>query len=362
MLDSPPMPAGEDLPRATPPNGGPEDPVADGGGATEGAGAEATTAWIRAWIGPAGAVAASTVALVVIAGTAAVHLTGSEFPMWASSPRYLWIMTRFFVAVLVLRSIVTRRLPRWPQLVDMAGVLLLMTALVAGYTTLKVHVPLINEARWDAAMAALDRALCLGIDPNVFLVTILSQGPRWLGPAIDQYYYSFVTLFVVFAAWYLADPSPRNRSSFAAGWIVLWGAGALLYVAFPVLGPVFFTRSLWQEVAGVFPFAAALQAALLKNYLAVVSGQTRHIVQEYGIAAMPSLHVATHAYLWLWARRIGSRWAPLFLAMTLATWFCSVATGWHYMVDGLVGLLVAWAAARLALGLREKGPSAHDVP
>ena len=61
--------------------------------------------------------------------------------------------------------------------------------------------------------------------------------------------------------------------------------------------------------------------------------------------------MATHGYLWIWARRVGNRLAPLFLAMTTATWIASVATGWHWLVDGLVGLLLAWMAARLALFL-----------
>lgn len=310
--------------------------------------------WLGAWRGPTGAVTIVTVAILVIAATAATLAAGSDYQMWVSSPHYLWVMSKFFAAVLGVRIIFSRRLPRVSLLLDMVVVLLLMTALANAYTALKVQVPLINGANWDAEFAAADRFLGLGIDPNVFLITIVDGGPSWLAQAIDTYYYAFVTMFVIFAAWFLTDPRQEYRVAFATGWVMIWGLGAVLYVAFPSRGPVFFTRDLWQEIAFNFPFAASLQAALLKNYAALVAGETRHIVHEYGIAAMPSLHVATHGYLWIWARRVGARLAPLFLAMTTATWIASVATGWHWVVDGLVGLLLAWAVARLVLLLLDR--------
>lgn len=317
--------------------------------------------WRLAWTSPTGAVVFGSVAVLVLAATIATWAVNSNFQMWASSPRYFVVMAKFFAALLGVRIVISRRLPQVSQLLDMALVLLLMTTLAAAYTSLKVQVPLINGANWDQDFAAADRVIGIGVDPNVFLITVLGGGPSWLAQSIDMYYYAFVTMFVVFAAWYLTDPRQEYRVAFAAGWVLIWGLGAVLYVAFPSRGPVFFTRNLWQEIAAVFPFAASLQSALLGNYTALVGGETRHIVHEYGVAAMPSLHVATHAYLWIWARRIGSHLAPLFLAMTLMTWIASVATGWHWVVDGLVGLLMAWSATNVVLWLMNRtGRNAVD--
>ena len=320
-------------------------------------------AWRRGWTGPAGAVAFAVVVVLVLAATVATWAAHSDYQVWSGTPRYLLIMSTYFAIMLGVRAVVSRRLPRLPVLLDIVAVLLLMSALAAGYTALKVQVPLLNGANFDAQMATADRILGLGIDPNVFLVSVFAGGPPWLAGAVDTYYFYFVTLFVIFAGWFLTDPRQDHRVAFAAGWIVVWAAGAVMYVALPVRGPVYFTRDLWHDVAQVFPFAAQLQAALFQNYTALVGGETRHIVHEYGIAAMPSLHVATHAYLWLWARNVGARLAPLFLAMMVATWFASVATGWHWAVDGLVGLLLAWAAARMALALlrRPASSAAHET-
>jgi hypothetical protein len=308
--------------------------------------------WRRVWCSRTGALIFGFIAFLVVIATGATWVVDSEYQMWANSPHYFMVMAKFFVVLLFVRILVRRRLPTVSQLLDMVLVLLLMTLLAAAYTSLKVQVPLINESNWDAEFAFADRILGVGMDLNVFLITVFNGGPPWLGDAIDTYYYAFVTMFVVFAAWFLTDPRQEYRVAFAAGWILIWGSGAILYVAFPSRGPVFFTRGLWQEIAAVFPFAAMLQSALLDNYTALVAGETRHIVHEYGVAAMPSLHVATHGYLWIWARRIGSHLAPVFLAMTMMTWLASVATGWHWAVDGLVGLVMAWGATAVVFQLQ----------
>ncbi len=64
----------------------------------------------------------------------------------------------------------------------------------------------------------------------------------------------------------------------------------------------------------------------------------------FGVAAMPSLHVAAHWLFALWAKRYARR---LFLPLVLATgltFFGSLVTTWHYAVDGYAGLLIAWLA------------------
>lgn len=114
----------------------------------------------------------------------------------------------------------------------------------------------------------------------------------------------------------------------------------------PALGPVYAFEGYLLRIAAMFPTNAATQAALLTNYDAVhrlMAGEDAMIVPHLGIAAMPSLHVAVHFFLFLWARRIGSRLSPLLLGMTMLTFIGSMATGWHYLIDGLIGLVLAAA-------------------
>ena len=66
---------------------------------------------------------------------------------------------------------------------------------------------------------------------------------------------------------------------------------------------------------------------------------------------MPSLHVGGHWLLLLWIRRRARPWLLPAALGTALTLIGSVVTGWHYAVDGYVGILIAtlayWAAWRL---------------
>jgi hypothetical protein len=69
-----------------------------------------------------------------------------------------------------------------------------------------------------------------------------------------------------------------------------------------------------------------------------------------GISAMPSMHVALAVWTLFAAYRI---WKPLAVPAflyVLVIWSASIASGWHYATDGLVGALIAcaaqWAATR----------------
>jgi len=63
-----------------------------------------------------------------------------------------------------------------------------------------------------------------------------------------------------------------------------------------------------------------------------------------GIAAFPSLHVAFEFLVWLWLRRVWRAGAMLFAIFTVLIFLGSVVTGWHYLIDALAGLALAFVA------------------
>jgi hypothetical protein len=138
--------------------------------------------------------------------------------------------------------------------------------------------------------------------------------------------------------------------------VLLWLGGLALYVAVPVLGPCYVFPDLLAETAPRYPRSAELQQALLVNYravTAVLAGEAAVKVQlVYGIAAMPSLHVATPALFLAHCLERRHALRTPFLLLTLAFLVGSVVTGWHYAVDGYAGILLAvaaWAVARLTV-------------
>jgi hypothetical protein len=67
-----------------------------------------------------------------------------------------------------------------------------------------------------------------------------------------------------------------------------------------------------------------------------------------GISAVPSIHVAVSLWIYLTARSLCRRAAPWALAYALFVWIASVQLGWHYVADGLagvIGMVGIWAVS-----------------
>jgi membrane-associated phospholipid phosphatase len=63
---------------------------------------------------------------------------------------------------------------------------------------------------------------------------------------------------------------------------------------------------------------------------------------------MPSLHIAMVALTAIWLAA-AHRWTLFFtVPWVLLVWMSTVLLGWHYIVDGAAGLLLAVASALLA--------------
>jgi len=273
-------------------------------------------------------------------------------------------------AVIRRRAAGERVRPRWGEVFawfwDVTWVLATLSLLATTYTWCKLFLPAYGGALWDGRLAATDIAVHLGVNPNVALVTIFADGPRWAAKAMDAYYCAFVSTMIAGTAWFLADLDRARRLAFTAGFVVLWSVGLWGYIAMPALGPVFAFPDIATEVKGVFPAVASTQVLLAENYRRILlilasPGRSILVAPQYGVAAMPSLHVAAHALLFLWAWRVGSRLRAVLLAMTILTFLGSIATGWHYAIDSWAGLALAALAllpAWLLLeALRRKAPS-----
>ncbi|MFI5179764.1 MAG: phosphatase PAP2 family protein [Thermoanaerobaculia bacterium] len=232
---------------------------------------------------------------------------------------------------------------------DLLRLLLVAGLLYHGHVWLKVIVPFLNPQLFDADLARLDAAIHFGLNPGPFALGLLPW-PFFLR-SIDVYYAAFVPLTVAGMAWFLTAPSRPERARFAAGFALLWLAGAWLYVALPALGPCYVYAPDYAESARSFPLQTATQTLLLTHYRALLGaaakGESIRILPVLGIGAMPSLHVAAHAFLALFARRRSRLLFLFFTAATVLTFWGSLVTGWHYAVDGYAGLLLALLCWRL---------------
>jgi hypothetical protein len=272
-----------------------------------------------------------------------------------------WFMTLqiavYVVAALVVRLVLQRFFPsvlkcRWQVgrsdlfrvSVEMAAIVLALTLTSYAYSWPKVMVPVLNGSLWDSLLARIDILMCFGINPNEFLLTIFESGPAVACSLLDRYYGAFVASQAAISGWFVTDPRFRRRTAFTTAFIALWIVGAWTYVAVPGLGPIYIYEDFFERASVLYPINAATQAALYSNYQAVgqvMAGGNAMIMPHLGIAAMPSLHVGIHFFLYLWARHVGSRLRPVLLGMTVLTFLGSVALCWHYVIDGVAGLILA---------------------
>ena len=274
-------------------------------------------------------------------------------PMLASLPRILVAGVALHVVVALVRRRPVlgflRAFVRPGSLLGWARICAAFMLVTFAYAWLKVCVPLLNQRLWDLELWRLDRALHLGFAPNVFLVELLAGTPL-LG-ALDLWYsFWIVTVFAAWA-WAAAHPDAARRRNFAFACALLSIAGSWLYLTLPALGPCYAYPELFASVTGEIRHAAGTQAALAANYARMVAGRDGTLSQfnpYLGVAALPSLHVGAHWLFALWARRHAR---PMFLplaAATALTLVASVATGWHYAVDGYAGMLLAWLVLAVA--------------
>lgn len=233
------------------------------------------------------------------------------------------------------------------------------------YFWLKVCVPLINTRLWDGELWELDRLLHFGVSPSI-LLTETFRGTGLVAP-LETWYGWWLPTMMFGLSFFCAAPDAGTRRRFMLSSVLIWTLGPWIYLAVPALGPVYVRGEVFQELAPEMPHARAAQAMLWRNYQTVVAGREgtlKRFNPTRGIAAIPSLHVGGHWLLLLWVRRRARPWLVPALLGTLLTLIGSVVTGWHYAVDGYVGIAIAslayWAAWRLDPEPPE--PDSGDAP
>jgi hypothetical protein len=246
----------------------------------------------------------------------------------------------------------------WPKLL-----IIVVGVLAAGInmTTFMWTKPLLNYLvpfRADPLLAAIDNRLFLGHDPWT-LLTSMNTG-------LDAIFYHrawFALMILALIIALAAPPSPR-KSAVMMTYFLLWSViGPVIHLLMPAAGPIFFANlGYGDRFAGL---GSASETSEVATYLwTIYSGDG--FGPGSGISAMPSLHIATSTWIMLvvvlFARRlvvpVGGACAWIFLL--------SIALGWHYASDGIVGaaatLLCYWALHSVYASRSRAHPEAALAP
>ncbi|HSP35272.1 MAG TPA: phosphatase PAP2 family protein [Thermoanaerobaculia bacterium] len=234
------------------------------------------------------------------------------------------------------------RSPGW--LVDSVRIIVCGALMVHTYFWIKLVVPLLHPVLYDQLLWNIDRAMFFGYSPNVLFLNVFSQQPvlKSIDWAYARIFFASMSIAFIF---FLSAPSRRLRAAFSNGNTLLWLVGAWLYMLVPSMGPAYRFPDVWLPFVYGLDMTQAFQAMLIRNYQAVlrlpVGGSLRDVQLMYGVAAFPSLHVAFQTFVFLWMRRLWIYGEIVFGVFTLVILIGSVVTGWHYLIDGLAGMIMA---------------------
>lgn len=257
----------------------------------------------------------------------------------APAPRvgtYLGLALSALLAALALRVAFRRRAERATWLALLLGTLLIALA-ASLFLPLKYAIPGEMPFWLDIPLAHFERKL-FGTDPWRIADGLFG----WALVPIDRIYGLWLPVqsLVLFSVMLLPPSARKSRALIAYGlaWFLLGLVAAVLCAS---AGPIFYDRLLG---AGEF----ADLGARLREGAWMAHGESDAMWTSFasgrpglaaGISAMPSLHVAISVWIWLTARSLAPRAAPFALAYALFMWAASVQLGWHYLSDGLAGIL-----------------------
>lgn len=324
--------------------------------------------------------------IYLLIGYTTQHILGLDISpldqIWAT---YIGTVGFFLVAgfcVFALWFIYLKRIRHQPDLLDYVGAhlrevlspdriflilpaLIIWPAFVNCFSYLKVLITRIQPFYLDPYLMRLDRLLHFGRLPS-----------EWLGPILNYPLPLFI-LNWIYAFWFLifmtvllmqmANTSQRHlRSHYLLAQMLLWPVfGNLLATVLSSAGPAYYgliiggndpyaahmldikgAASHWG--VSLFGFHLQLPFTAIQMQQILWNARSQSGFLGMGISACPSLHVAS---AWLIARlshAYGRRAMLCGYSFLVLIFLASIQLGWHYAVDGYLGMLGAWLCWRVA--------------
>lgn len=233
---------------------------------------------------------------------------------------------------------------RWtPYRIGMIGLALVAYQVVyLSYRNLKSWD--VFRAPKDEMLLRWDRDLFFGHSPAVLLHDLLGQDVA--ARVLTSIYESFSWLVTIALVASLAfTPTVRSAYVFVTSAIWAWIIGVGSYYLIPSLGPF---HAAPAEFAGLTRTSIQTTQALYVEQRAHLLTHPQASDAFAQISAFASLHTALTALIFLMARYYGLRVLSWLLGLYLiGVMLATVYLGWHFAVDVIAGLVIAWAAVQL---------------
>jgi membrane-associated phospholipid phosphatase len=206
---------------------------------------------------------------------------------------------------------------------------------------IKLWAPLINPASYDHIYNVIDQKCFFWMDP------LISWRGQFHYDWLDNLYF-YVFVFMFFCSFIVHSLKSNNefRRVFLASALVQ-AIGAVSYLIAPALGPFIYHHGVNDHVTDAQQAMFKTHQALLAGGVHWLKGNTGKYLAA-GLAAMPSLHLAA-SFVFLWYALKYCRWLAWFYwPCVLWIIFEAMASRWHYGIDLVAGIILAYGSIFLA--------------
>ena len=222
----------------------------------------------------------------------------------------------------------------WRRLTLLA---ILVLFLLGMFESFFMIIPYFREVRYDALMATIDLNI-LSVYPTVW-------AERWIHPFITEILYMLYAFYfpmpLIVIGWMIKRKKFQEVEQAVFVLALCYYAAYIIYFFVPVCGPRFYLADLQT-----LPLDGYLLAEPIRNII--------NILEPNKLDAFPSLHAAILLLTLLIARKYHRAMYLIFIPVAVGILVSLVYLRYHYVIDVLVGLLLAILSWILGNRLYEK--------
>jgi hypothetical protein len=308
---------------------------------------------LRALTGPVIVCAAMLAVALATCGIARVAMSGLFIPYFVTTfagTGMALLVSAFVWIAAMAREGTDAPLRKVAERIRSRGALLLLPTVVlplflAGYTAAKTAIAFLVGFGWDQLWSEADRLI---FRDDAWRLAQHMLGVKLMPLYSWLYTVGWGAVFMGTAGLVAIHAEPRRVGVFYTAMFLTWLAGGwAMALALSAGGPAFtylFDPALAEHFSAMHRAIDAHLAPdnalrLTQTYLAA-SVDARVALKGGGISAMPSMHLAAASIFVLAARK--TKWLIPALLFWLTIFLLSGYFGYHYWVDGLVAVPVAW--------------------
>jgi PAP2 superfamily len=224
------------------------------------------------------------------------------------------------------------------------------------FRSFKETIPRIQPFAWDETLMKLDYHLHFGNHPWALLQPLL--GRPVITRALDIVYVAWFPLLAGFVLWMAWSRRRTLRLRFFVSLGFLWiVVGTIMATLLSSAGPCYYSHVTHSDNPFLplmnylhyvhedsFLWSVRTQQGLWDAYLNSIH------VPLGGISAMPSMHVSVAVLFALVGFEVNPWFGRILLIFAMINLVGTVHLGWHYAIDGYVGVALTWMIWKATFG------------